>query len=79
MSGKGMGIMGVGIGEGDRAVIEAAESAVNSPLLNEMSMTGARNILINIRGSESLGIHAIDEPTAPSQKQRIQMQTSSLD
>lgn len=53
--------MGVGIGEGDRAVIEAAESAVNSPLLNEMSMTGARNILINIRGSESLGIHAIDE------------------
>ena len=61
MSGKGMGIMGVGIGEGSRAVIEAAEAAVNSPLLNEMSMTGARNILINIRGSESLGIHAIDE------------------
>ena len=61
MAGKGMGIMGVGIGEGDRAVIEAAESAVNSPLLNEMSMTGARNILINIRGNESLGIHAIDE------------------
>ena len=61
MSGKGMGIMGVGIGEGDRAVIEAAEAAVNSPLLNEMSMTGARNILINIRGSASLGIHAIDE------------------
>ena len=61
MSGKGMGIMGVGIGEGSRAVIQAAESAVNSPLLNEMSMTGARNILINIRGSESLGIHAIDE------------------
>ena len=61
MAGKGMGIMGVGIGEGDRAVIEAAEAAVNSPLLNEMSMTGARNILINIRGNESLGIHAIDE------------------
>ena len=61
MSGKGMGIMGVGMGEGDRAVIEAAEAAVNSPLLNEMSMTGARNILINIRGSASLGIHAIDE------------------
>ena len=61
MAGKGMGIMGVGMGTGDRAVIEAAESAVNSPLLNEMSMTGARNILINIRGSESLGIHAVDE------------------
>ena len=56
-----MGIMGVGMGTGDRAVIEAAEAAVNSPLLNEMSMTGARNILINIRGSESLGIHAVDE------------------
>lgn len=61
MSGKGMGIMGVGIAEGDRAVIEAAEAAVNSPLLNEMSMTGARNILINICGSDSLGIHAVDE------------------
>ncbi len=61
MSGKGMGIMGVGIAEGDRAVIEAAEAAVNSPLLNDMSMTGARNILINIRGNDSLGIHAVDE------------------
>jgi cell division protein FtsZ len=61
MQGKGMGIMGVGFGEGERAVIEAAEHAVSSPLLNEMSMTGARNILINIRGGDSLGIHAVDE------------------
>jgi cell division protein FtsZ len=61
MSGKGLGIMGVGIAQGDRAVIEAAEEAITSPLLNDMSMTGAQNILINIRGSDSLGIHAIDE------------------
>lgn len=61
MQGKGMGLMGVGFGEGERAVIEAAEHAVSSPLLNEMSMTGARNILINIRGGDSLGIHAVDE------------------
>ena len=53
--------LGVGIAGGDRAVLEAAEQAVTSPLLNDTSMTGARNILINIRGSEGLSIHAIDE------------------
>ena len=61
MSNKGLGLMGVGIASGDRAVLEAAEQAVTSPLLNDTSMTGARNILINIRGSEGLSIHAIDE------------------
>lgn len=61
MANKGLGLMGVGIASGDRAVLEAAEQAVTSPLLNDTSMTGARNILINIRGSERLSIHAIDE------------------
>lgn len=61
MANKGLGLMGVGIAGGDRAVLEAAEQAVTSPLLNDTSMTGARNILINIRGSEGLSIHAIDE------------------
>ena len=42
-------------------------------------MTGARNILINIRGSESLGIHAIDEANRAIPRRLIQMQTSSLD
>ena len=45
--------MGTGEAEGDRRAIDAAEAAINNPLLEDLSMKSARGLLINITGSES--------------------------
>ena len=45
--------MGTGEAEGERRAIEAAEAAINNPLLEDLSMKSARGLLINITGSES--------------------------
>ena len=51
MSEKGMAIMGVGVASGDRRAIEAAQKAISSPLLEDISIHGARGVLINVTGS----------------------------
>ncbi|MFH1075846.1 MAG: cell division protein FtsZ [Pseudomonadota bacterium] len=48
MSKAGMALMGTGIGSGERRAIEAAESAISHPLLENVSIGGSRGILINI-------------------------------
>ena len=45
---SGLAIMGTGVAEGERRAEEAVESALNSPLLNNNDIRGARNILLNI-------------------------------
>lgn len=45
---SGMAIMGTGIAEGENRANEAVEKALNSPLLNDNDIRGARNILVNI-------------------------------
>jgi len=52
--------MGSGFGEGDNRAQEAAQEAISSPLLDDVSITGARGVLINITGGLDL---AIDEVT----------------
>jgi len=44
----GVAIMGIGISEGDNRAVKAAQSAINTPLLNNGHMSGARNVLLNI-------------------------------
>jgi cell division protein FtsZ len=54
--------MGTGQAEGDRRAIEAAEAAINNPLLEDLSMKSARGLLINITGSEStMTLMEVDE------------------
>lgn len=60
MSCRGAALMGSGFGEGDHRAIEAAQEAVSSPLLDEVSIRGAQGVLINITGGMDL---AIDEVT----------------
>lgn len=61
MSNAGDAIMGIGMGEGeDRAKI-AAEEAITSPLLDNLSIEGARGLLINITGNEELGMMEVQE------------------
>lgn len=61
---SGMAIMGTGIAEGKNRAAEAVESALNSPLLNNNDIRGARNILVNITsGSIEVTMDEIGEIT----------------
>lgn len=60
MESGGMAHIGIGIGKGENRTAEAAKAAVASPLL-ETKIDGARALLINITGSEDIGILEINE------------------
>jgi len=53
MSDSGVAIMGSGKGSGENRALDAIQEAVNSPLLNNNDVTGAKNILLNITSGES--------------------------
>ncbi|MGE5497431.1 MAG: cell division protein FtsZ, partial [Syntrophothermus sp.] len=61
MSMSGEALMGCGIASGENRAIEAAQKAISSPLLEGVSIKGAKNILLNVTGSSSLTMHEIDE------------------
>lgn len=60
MEDSGSALMGIGIAAGDNRAEEAAKAAINSPLL-ELSIDGAKGVLINISGSTDLGMLEINE------------------
>ncbi len=60
MACRGPALMGSGFGEGDNRAQEAAQEAISSPLLDNVSIAGAKGVLINITGGMDL---AIDEVT----------------
>ena len=61
MLGMGYAMMGTAIASGENAPLEAAERAINSPLMEEGGVYGARGVLINITASSQLGIHDVNE------------------
>src|SRR5438105_11526478 len=61
MSEMGMAMMGAAIAQGENRAIEAAQKAVSSPLLEEVSINGARGVLINITGGPDLSLHEVNE------------------
>lgn len=61
MSEMGMAMMGAGSATGDNRAIEAAQKAISSPLLEDISIHGARGVLINITGSHNLSLHEVNE------------------
>ncbi len=61
MSNMGRALMGTGYGKGERRAIEAAEQAIASPLLDDISVDGATGILINITGGPDLTLHEVNE------------------
>ncbi|MFA4831416.1 MAG: cell division protein FtsZ [Patescibacteria group bacterium] len=60
MSNTGSALMGIGTGSGENRAIDAAKSAISSPLL-ELSIDGARGILFTITGGENLGMQEVAE------------------
>ncbi|PPQ26813.1 cell division protein FtsZ [Rhodopila globiformis] len=61
MAEMGKAMMGTGEAEGENRAIKAAEAAINNPLLEDTSMSGARGLLINITGGEDLTLFEVDE------------------
>ena len=69
MSEMGMAIMGCGIARGEGRAVEAAQRAISSPLLEDMSIRGARGVLINITGSADLALHEINDASSLIQEE----------
>ncbi|MEI6258667.1 MAG: cell division protein FtsZ [Deltaproteobacteria bacterium] len=65
MSKSGMALMGIGIASGENRAIEAAERAIQHPLLEDMSISGAKAVLMNITSTREI---TLDEMTEASDR-----------
>ncbi len=61
MSGMGTAVMGTGEGTGERRAIMAAEEAISNPLLDDVSLKGAKGLLLSITGGPEMTLHEVDE------------------
>ncbi len=61
MGEMGKAMMGTGEAEGDKRATDAAEAAISNPLLEDVSMKGARGVLINITGGLDMTLFEVDE------------------
>ncbi len=61
MGEMGMALMGTGTGHGENRAIEAAQKAISSPLLENVSINGATGIIINITGPSNMTLFEVNE------------------
>jgi cell division protein FtsZ len=61
MNEMGQALMGTGIGRGENRAAEAAQAAISSPLLEDVSIDGARGVLINISGGADMTLYEVNE------------------
>ena len=61
MAEMGMAIMGAATASGENRAEEAARRAIASPLLEDISISGARGVLLNVTGGQSLTLHEVNE------------------
>ena len=61
ISGMGHALIGTAIAKGPKAAVEAARAAINSPLLEDTKIRGARQVLMNITASGDIGLHELNE------------------
>jgi cell division protein FtsZ len=61
LTGMGVAVMGTGIGEGDTRAVDAARTAISSPLLEDASIEGARGVIINVTGGADLSLREVSE------------------
>jgi len=69
MGTMGKAMMGTGEAEGENRSTEAAEAAINNPLLDNASIEGARGVLINITGGTDVTLHEVDQAASRICKQ----------
>jgi cell division protein FtsZ len=63
MKGMGDALMGTGYAEGENRAVTAADNAIHSPLLDDISIVGAKGILINITGGEDMTLYDVNDAT----------------
>ncbi|HUI93651.1 MAG TPA: cell division protein FtsZ [Chitinivibrionales bacterium] len=63
MNGMGDALMGTGYAEGENRAPTAADNAIHSPLLDDISIIGAKGILINITGGEDMTLYDVNDAT----------------
>ena len=68
MSHMGRAVMGMGVSKGENRALQAAHRAISSPLLEDMSIEGARGVLINISGGMDLTLHEVTEASTIIEK-----------
>ncbi|MEN5081160.1 cell division protein FtsZ [Bosea sp. TWI1241] len=61
MRGMGKAMMGTGEAQGEKRALSAAQAAINNPLLDDVSMRGARGLLISITGGRDMKLYEVDE------------------
>jgi cell division protein FtsZ len=61
ISGMGYALIGNASAKGENAAVEATRAAINSPLLEDTRIKGARQVLMNITGSSDIGLHQLNE------------------
>jgi cell division protein FtsZ len=61
MNEMGMALMGTGKARGENRAVVAAQAAISNPLLEELSIQGARGVLINITGGADMTLHEVHE------------------
>jgi len=66
---RGMAIMGIGEANGENRAREAAQKAISSPLLEDISIHGARGVLINVTGNTDMTLNEVSEASTLIQEQ----------
>ena len=69
MAEMGLALMGSATATGENRAVEAAQKAISSPLLEDISIHGARGVLINVTGGPDLGVHEINEAASMIQEE----------
>ncbi len=69
MSGKGFALIGVGHASGEHKTVDAAQRAISSPLLDDVSIVGATSVLINITGNANLTMYEMHEASSLIQEE----------
>ncbi len=69
MAEMGLALMGASAASGENRAIEAAQKAISSPLLEDISIQGARGVLINITGGPDLCLHEVNEAASMIQEE----------
>src|SRR5512146_194776 len=67
MGSQGMALMGTGRAAGERRTVEAMQAAINSPLLEDVTLDGATGLLVNITGGPSLTLFEVNEAVSMAQ------------
>jgi cell division protein FtsZ len=69
MAEMGLALMGASSACGENRAVEAAQRAISSPLLEDISIQGARGVLINITGGPDLCLHEVNEAASMIQEE----------